>query len=428
MPHKTTGIVFVADESWSLDIAGVCLLHRFILTGRRAGIHHWRLLTSANTADVQASLSASARVQELDCQVLDMRHTPMADMLATLPAGDVLMVTTPAVVDHHLLAELQKSTAPVLGVLPASTITAERVDVVDGLVTTQTATISSTHDATGIFRCSRTLLDTVLPPIWSPLSTTSAPLPVLLAALLEQTSVHTVDISHHLWVPLTAPSAAHIAAAECQLLQRLGRQDESPIVSRVNRALSRHITRQLMHTSITPNQITVASAFIGLCGAFLLAQPSQLWQVCGGLLFLCSTIIDGCDGEIARLTFQESAFGAKFDIVMDNVVHLFLFPSMAIGLYRQYEAPLYLILGGLAVGGVVLSMIVYMPHRMRPQRVTSTQTRLHDSLASRDFAYIIPLLALVNGLSWFLWATVIGTYLFAVAWLVLARRARHGAP
>jgi phosphatidylglycerophosphate synthase len=250
---------------------------------------------------------------------------------------------------------------------------------------------------------------------------------VLLVALLEQTAVHTVDISQHLWIPLAVPSAAHIAAAEYQLLQRLGRHDESPIVSRINRALSRQITRRLMHTSITPNQITVVSAFIGLCGALLLAQPSQLWQVCGGLLFLCSTIIDGCDGEIARLTFQESAFGAKFDIVMDNVVHLFLFPSIAIGLYRQYEAPVYLILGGLAMGGIVLSMIVYMPHRLRPHRVTSAQTRLHDSLASRDFAYILPVLAFVKGLSWFLWATVIGTYLFAIAWLVLAQRARQGA-
>lgn len=426
MPHKTTGIVFVACESWSLDVAGVRLLHRLILTGHRAGIYHWRLLTSANTADVQASLAASAKLRKLDCQVLDIRQTPVADMLATLPAGDVLIVTTPAVVDHHLLAELQQDTVTVLGVLPASTVTAESVNVIDGLVTTQTPTTSSTHNATGIFYCSRSLLDTVLPPIWSQLGTTSAPLPVLLAALLDQTSIQAIDISHHLWVPLTALSAAHIATAEHQLLQRLGRQDESPIVSRVNRALSRQITRQLMHTSITPNQITVVSAFIGLCGAFLLAQPSQLWQVCGGLLFLCSTIIDGCDGEIARLTFQESAFGAKFDIVMDNVVHLFLFPSLAIGLYRQYESPLYLILGGLAVGGVVLSMIVYMPHRMRPQRVASTQTRLHDSLASRDFAYILPVLALVNGLSWFLWATVIGTYLFAVAWLVLTRRARQG--
>ena len=46
-------------------------------------------------------------------------------------------------------------------------------------------------------------------------------------------------------------------------------------------------------------------------GAFFLAQPSQVWQVLGSLLFLLSTIMDGCDGEIARLTFQESEFGAK---------------------------------------------------------------------------------------------------------------------
>jgi phosphatidylglycerophosphate synthase len=180
-----------------------------------------------------------------------------------------------------------------------------------------------------------------------------------------------------------------------------------------------------MRTSVTPNQITLASAAVGIMGAFFLAQPSQVWQVLGGLLFLLSTIIDGCDGEIARLTFQESAFGAKLDLIMDNIVHLVLFPSIALGLYRRWDDTLYFVLGGLTLGGILASIVVYLPYLLRRQKIHSALARLYEHLASRDFAYLLPVLALIDKLEWFLWATTIGTYLFAGAWVVITVRERR---
>ena len=67
----------------------------------------------------------------------------------------------------------------------------------------------------------------------------------------------------------------------------------------------------------------------------------------------------------------------------------------------------------------------YCPYLWRRQRVHSGLARLHEHLASRDFAYILPVLALFDKLEWFLWATTIGTYLFAGAWVVIAMRARQ---
>jgi phosphatidylglycerophosphate synthase len=175
--------------------------------------------------------------------------------------------------------------------------------------------------------------------------------------------------------------------------------------------------------------MTLCSAAVGIIGAFCLAQPSQGWQVLGSVLFLLSTIMDGCDGEIARLTFQESEFGAKLDAIMDNVVHLFLFPSIALGLYRQEYNTLYFVLGGLTLGGILLSIAVYLPYLLRRQKLHSTLARVHEHLASRDFAYLLLVLALVDKLHWFLWATAVGTYLFAGLWVVIAareRRQQHG--
>ena len=109
---------------------------------------------------------------------------------------------------------------------------------------------------------------------------------------------------------------------------------------------------------------------------------------------------------------------------MDNVVHVFLFPGIAIGLYRQQHDALYLVLAGLALGGVLLSMALYLPYRLSGNQLPRAQTQLHDSLASRDFAYLLPLLALAQKLHWFLWATVVGTYVFAAAWIVIIQKAK----
>ena len=79
----------------------------------------------------------------------------------------------------------------------------------------------------------------------------------------------------------------------------------------------------------------------------------------------------------------------------------------------------------MALVGVLLSMVVYMPSRLHPRQNRSAQTRLQDSLASRDFAYLLPLLALGQKLHWFLWATAVGTYVFAIAWVVIAQRERR---
>jgi hypothetical protein len=70
-------------------------------------------------------------------------------------------------------------------------------------------------------------------------------------------------------------------------------------------------------------------------------------------------------------------------------------------------------------------MVVYMPSRLRPRQQQSAHTRLHDSLASRDFAYLLPILTLCQRLDWFMWATVVGTYVFAIAWVVMAQRERR---
>src|SRR3970282_1806917 len=100
------------------------------------------------------------------------------------------------------------------------------------------------------------------------------------------------------------------------------------------RPLSIPISRLLAPTAVTPNQITLLSAAVGLAAAPFFLSSAPLWQTAGALVFLVHAILDGCDGELARLRYQESRRGGIFDFWGDNIVHAAIFGSMALGWRR----------------------------------------------------------------------------------------------
>ena len=394
MSACTKGVLFISGESCFAAVARVPLWQRALLNGRKAGIEDWLILAWHNASQLQTDLLTEPRLKEVNGHVIDMTYTPLPHVQDALPHEDVLGISASTVFDHRILLALQDHIAPVQA--PA--------------------------EAAGLFRCSGTDLQHAIQQTWSEFASAPDPFPLIITHLNQLTTMSALDITPYAWTPITHPIAPSIAQAEAQLLQHLGRDGDSLVIRLVARRVSRALTRRLLPTQVRPNHITLASGLIGISGGLLLAQPGMWWQFLGSLLFLFSTIIDGCDGELARLTFQESRFGAKLDVTMDNVVHGVLFPAIAIGQYRQNADPMFLILGALTLGGVIVSMLVFLPYVLRPNPTRNRQARLHESLASRDFAYLLPLLAMTQKLHWFLWATAIGTYVFAAAWIVISRR------
>lgn len=90
------------------------------------------------------------------------------------------------------------------------------------------------------------------------------------------------------------------------------------IAREINRRVSLRITKLLAKTSITPNQITVLSFFLSVAGSLLFLFNSYLTTAIAGVVMQLHSIIDGCDGEMARLKFMESRYGAWLDGVLDR--------------------------------------------------------------------------------------------------------------
>ncbi len=173
--------------------------------------------------------------------------------------------------------------------------------------------------------------------------------------------------------------------------------------------------------------MTVVSLGIGLTGApfFLSGQPTL--QLVGAFLFLLHSILDGCDGELARLKFLESRLGAALDFWGDNAVHLAVFTCMAVGWSLRVGAGWPLMLGTVACASTLLAATVLAPHQMAPAvpgGPRSPGARLADALAHRDFIYIVIILAAFGQAAWFLFPVAIGTPLFVLVRLWADRPGR----
>jgi phosphatidylglycerophosphate synthase len=218
-------------------------------------------------------------------------------------------------------------------------------------------------------------------------------------------------------------SGSDLPSAEAFLLRGLIKDDEGFMSRHVERKISLGVSRRLAGTAVTPNGMTLISVGVGLAGApfFLSSRPGM--QTIGALLFLLHSILDGCDGELARLKLQESRWGGLLDFWGDNLVHVAVFAAIAAGWSRAIGEPWPLALGAAAVMGTLLSaFFVYRHTMMQPKEgplftsVTgSDRTRLArvaNALSRRDFIYLVLILSAFGKAHWFLVLAAAGAPIF----------------
>lgn len=227
-------------------------------------------------------------------------------------------------------------------------------------------------------------------------------------------------------------SPERIFFVENQLFKDLIKDTEGFMSRHFERKISIAISKRLVETSITPNQITVISMLIGLLGAFFMGISRGLWQILGSILFLTHSIMDGCDGEIARIKFSESRLGGLLDFWGDNVVHSAVFIAIAWEWWNRTQVffPLLLaifaVLGCLASAGMVYWKTMRFKNEKGPLYTSvsflkekNTLNKVADFLSRRDFIYLVLILSFFKHLDWFLICSALGTpaFLLLLLWL-----------
>ncbi len=219
-----------------------------------------------------------------------------------------------------------------------------------------------------------------------------------------------------------ADTAAAAADAAGALYARLGNSKDG-YLARFDRVLSVRLTRLMLPFPVTPNAVTTASLLVGLWGAWKLAGPASSDHFLGAFLLWVCALLDGCDGEIARLKHMSSPSGAAYDIWADHVAHLATFIALPFGVARVHPGTdwtvpgILLVSGFIACGYSVWKLVLSVPDEQRGPLAMTV-----ERIASRDYVYLLLALTALGRLDWFVWAAAYGSHLF---WLWLWFRARQ---
>jgi len=159
-----------------------------------------------------------------------------------------------------------------------------------------------------------------------------------------------VGTNGHFWIDVDDPAA--LKRAENAIMATLrDKPNDGPVSHYFNRPISMRISRWLVNRRITPNQISLFSFLCSALGAGLFAFGNYSTLLLGGILAQCGSIIDGCDGEVARLKFQSSRNGGWFDAVLDRYADAFLLFGLMWHAYTNNANGLILLTGFLAIIG-----------------------------------------------------------------------------
>ncbi len=155
--------------------------------------------------------------------------------------------------------------------------------------------------------------------------------------LSSRGSAYAVNIENNLWFDIDLPIEFKIASK--LLLKSLIKPTDGIISINFNRHISLFITKLLTPTKVTPNMITIITFIIALIGAILPIWGGYSNFLISGLIFQLTSILDGCDGEIARLKFQSSKTGEWMDTIFDNLSYILSLLGLTIACYLSPNIP-----------------------------------------------------------------------------------------
>jgi phosphatidylglycerophosphate synthase len=138
------------------------------------------------------------------------------------------------------------------------------------------------------------------------------------------------------WQAITRPEDC--IAAERKLDGWLVKSTDG-IFARMNRRVSIPISHQLIKLPITPNMVSLFTLALSLAAGVYFAAGGYWNCLMGALLGVLTSILDGCDGEVARLKLQASEFGCWLDTICDYLYYIVTFAGITIGLVRSKGEP-----------------------------------------------------------------------------------------
>jgi choline kinase/phosphatidylglycerophosphate synthase len=162
-------------------------------------------------------------------------------------------------------------------------------------------------------------------------------------------------------VPVRAPgwwqdvdTPADLRRARERLRRSLAKPADGPVSRWLNRPVSTRVSMLLTPLRLSPDLLSLVVAVLGLLTAALLAGGQQ---VAGAVLAQATSVLDGVDGELARLQLRAGPRGAMLDGALDRIVDAAIAAGLGVWSLNQGLKPwTAVVLTAAATAASLLSM------------------------------------------------------------------------
>ena len=167
---------------------------------------------------------------------------------------------------------------------------------------------------------------------------------------------------------LRVRSREDVAEAEKVLYAQIRKSVDGDgfVAHHVIRPLTRPLTRILLGTRVSPNQVTVLALLCAVAAAVLAAAGGLGNAAIAGILYWLGNALDCVDGDLARLRLQSSKLGEWLDSMTDEISTFSLLAGLGVGLWRDGGGAgwLWIGVGGSVIGALTVARLYVDLHRM----------------------------------------------------------------
>ena len=192
--------------------------------------------------------------------------------------------------------------------------------------------------AVGAFMCYGTILEK--------LATNSMDLGRWAKELAHNEKIKPFKLIDNHWMHFSSDRNS-IKKAEDLLFFNIRKSERGWMSRNINRRISVPISNLLIRTPITPNVISVLVGIIGILSGVYYALGHI---ILGGIFIELSSILDGCDGEVAKMKLMESKVGQWIDTISDQLSYAAFIIGVPIGYWISSGKSISLVIGAINLG------------------------------------------------------------------------------
>ncbi|MCH6546030.1 MAG: NTP transferase domain-containing protein, partial [Deltaproteobacteria bacterium] len=336
-----------ADSKPLTPLLGLSLIERVILTAASTGLTDFYVVTGYNGETVRQSLDRLSQARRLEIAHIINEEWEKGNGLSVLKAKDLLhenfiLLMADHIFDPSILLTLKNETIADDELILAIDYDIEKNKLVDPEDVTRVFVLDdrildigknmenyNSYD-TGIFLCSPAIFSAIEESVHQGDSSLTGAIKVM----AHKKTAKALGIEGAYWIDVD-DEKAHQKAEKNMLESMRGKGNDGPVSQWLNRTISIQISKYLVNFDITPNQISFVSFLLSVLAAGLFAMGNYWLLALGGIIAQFASIIDGSDGEVARLKYLSSDYGGWFDAVLDRYADAFLLFGLTWYVYSQ---------------------------------------------------------------------------------------------